>query len=45
MFDQENLARILSVVGFTSVRTREFDPDLDLPERRHGSIYIQGVKP
>jgi predicted SAM-dependent methyltransferase len=45
MFDQENLARVLSVVGFSSVCIREFDGKLDLPERRQGSIYVEGVKP
>ena len=45
MFDEENLAHVLSVTGFTDVRIRDFDPSLDLPERRQGSIYVAGVKP
>jgi predicted SAM-dependent methyltransferase len=45
MFDEENLAHVLSVNGFTDVRIRDFDPSLDLLERRQGSIYVAGVKP
>jgi len=45
MFDEENLVYVLSVAGFTDVRIREFDSSIDLAERRHGSIYVSGVKP
>jgi predicted SAM-dependent methyltransferase len=45
MFDAENLVKTVSVAGFTAVRIRDFDPSIDLPERRHGSIYVHGVKP
>jgi predicted SAM-dependent methyltransferase len=45
MFDEENLVHVLSTAGFAGVRIRGFDPSLDLPERRQGSIYVCGVKP
>ena len=44
MFDEDNLCHILSSAGFASVRLREFDPTLDLLERRHESIYAYAVK-
>jgi predicted SAM-dependent methyltransferase len=44
MFDKENLVRILSHSGFTSVRLRDFDPGLDLEDRRYESIYALGTK-
>jgi predicted SAM-dependent methyltransferase len=45
MFDKENLTRVLSHVGFTSVKLRDFDPALDLKERKYESIYALGFKP
>ncbi|MBW4546703.1 MAG: methyltransferase domain-containing protein [Symplocastrum torsivum CPER-KK1] len=44
MFDEENLLVILANAGFKNVRLREFDPTLDLEERRYESIYAQGEK-
>ena len=44
MFDQENLLHILKMNGFKNVRQREFDPEIDMPERRFESLYAQGEK-
>lgn len=44
MFDPENLVRILSEAGFAAVRLRDFDPALDLAERKYESIYALGIK-
>jgi predicted SAM-dependent methyltransferase len=45
MFDEENLLRVLTEAGFTDVRSRNFDPALDMFERKHMSIYAMGTKP
>lgn|GEM_PF-2322582 len=45
MFDEENLTAILTEAGFEDVRLREFDPSLDLEERRNESIYASCRKP
>ena len=39
MFDQVNLVNILKKNGFSEVRIRDFQEDLDLKERDHESIY------
>ena len=44
LFDKENLARVLSHSGFTSVKIRDFDPTLDSEDRKYESIYALGVK-
>lgn len=44
MFDQENLEHILSMNGFRNVRKRDFDPEIDMPERIFESLYAQGEK-
>lgn len=44
MFDEDNLVAILRIAGFRNVRIRVFDPKLDLKERRHQSIYAEGIK-
>ncbi len=44
MFDEENLLHLLRKVGFSSSRLREFDPNLDLLERKHESIYAEAEK-
>lgn len=44
MFDQENLLYILRANGFKNVRIREFDPQIDMPERLFESLYAQGEK-
>jgi predicted SAM-dependent methyltransferase len=45
MFDNENLIRILSSMGFISVRIRDFDPTVDMEARKDESIYAMGIKP
>jgi len=45
MFDEGNLTVILTQAGFDAVRMREFDPSVDLEERRHESIYALCTKP
>jgi predicted SAM-dependent methyltransferase len=44
MFDEENLPRVVEEAGFRDVRIREFDGSVDLPQRRHESIYVEAVK-
>jgi predicted SAM-dependent methyltransferase len=44
MFDENNLLHILSSNGLKEVKIREFDAEVDMPERRHESIYAQGIK-
>jgi predicted SAM-dependent methyltransferase len=44
LFDVENLASVIEEAGFRNVRIREFDPDLDLKERKHESIYAAATK-
>jgi len=44
MFDQENLLHILKMNGLKNVRVREFDPEIDMPERIFESLYAQGEK-
>lgn len=45
MFDEENLHRVLLEAGFVDVRRRDFDPALDLIERKYESIYAVAIKP
>ena len=44
MFDQENLLFILKLKGFKEVRSRGFDPALDLKQRDFVSIYAEALK-
>lgn len=44
LFDRENLLAILKKVGFKGVRTRKFDPEIDMAERDWESIYAEGNK-
>ncbi|MCX6762600.1 MAG: methyltransferase domain-containing protein [Candidatus Moranbacteria bacterium] len=44
MFDKENLIYLLKSAGFSTVRSREFDPNLDLEERDFESIYAEAIK-
>jgi predicted SAM-dependent methyltransferase len=44
MFDEENLVRILELAGFRDSRLREFDPDVDNPDRRPVSIFAMAKK-
>lgn len=44
LFDEENLVNTLKKGGFEDVNLRDFDPDIDIPERDHQSIYAVAVK-
>jgi predicted SAM-dependent methyltransferase len=44
LFDDKNLVSVLEEVGFRGARIREFEPDLDLVDRKHESIYAVATK-
>lgn len=44
LFDEENLIAVLREAEFRNVRLRDFDPQLDLLDRRHESIYAIAEK-
>ncbi len=44
MFDEENLSNLLKQTGFTCVEIRDFDPTIDMPERKYESLFVQGKK-
>lgn len=44
MFDEENLLSILIKIGFSSIQSRDFSPDIDLEERKFESIYALAKK-
>lgn len=44
-YDFETLRDLLESCGFTNVRRREFDPQLDNKEKIVGSLYVEGTKP
>lgn len=44
MFDIENLLEILQYCGFSTVKKRLFDPELDLMGRDHESLYAIATK-
>jgi predicted SAM-dependent methyltransferase len=44
MFDEENLLAVLEKNGFRNATFRNFDPEIDLKERDHESLYAEGVK-
>jgi glycosyltransferase involved in cell wall biosynthesis/predicted SAM-dependent methyltransferase len=44
-YDFETLSKLLEHAGFVDVRRRAFDPALDRPERRVGSLYVSCKKP
>lgn len=44
-YDYETLADMLNTTGFVDVRKDEYDPDLDTPERRIGSLYVSARRP
>jgi len=45
MFDQDNLVQVLSQAGFVNVCPRNFDSELDSPERKRESVYAICSKP
>jgi predicted SAM-dependent methyltransferase len=44
-YDFVTLERLLRQVGFTDVRQREFDPELDSESRKGSTLYVTGRKP
>ncbi|MGH7720959.1 MAG: class I SAM-dependent methyltransferase [Gemmatimonadaceae bacterium] len=44
-YDEETLAEVLRNAGFVSVAARQWDPAMDAPERRLGTLYMDGRKP
>jgi hypothetical protein len=44
MFDEENIVKIMLQAGFENVHLREFDPQLDMPERQWESLYAIAYK-
>ena len=44
MFDEENLEFVLQKAGFKSVKMRDFDPSIDLEERRDESLSMEAIK-
>jgi len=44
MFDEENLINTLRQAGFSDVKLRKFDHQLDLKERDSESIYALALK-
>lgn len=44
MFDEESLLIILADAGFKNVKIRDFDPALDLENRKYESIYAEAEK-
>ena len=44
-YDFETLKRVMEDAGLVNVREREFDATLDPPNRRVGTLYVEGMKP
>jgi hypothetical protein len=44
MFDEENLINTLTKCGFSNVKLREFDEELDILKRDKESIYAKASK-
>lgn len=44
-YDLETLKYILEKCGFTEVKRRDFDPELDSYDRRQGTLYVDAIKP
>ncbi len=43
-YDFKTLESVLRMSGFTSIHAREFDPELDSPDRRLGTLYVDATK-
>jgi hypothetical protein len=43
-YDEETLTEIMVEAGFVDVGRRQWDAALDLPERRDGTLYVDGRK-
>lgn len=44
-YDVETLLALLLGVGFTDARRRHFDPAIDSPARRDGTLYVEARRP
>ena len=44
MFDEENIINILKMCDFNSVDFRDFDDEIDHPDRDFESMYVQATK-
>jgi hypothetical protein len=44
-YDFETLQQYLTEAGFDAISKRAFDPDLDSPSRRAGTLYLVATKP
>ena len=44
MFDEENIINILKMCDFNSVDFRDFDDEIDHPDRDFESMYVQAYK-
>jgi predicted SAM-dependent methyltransferase len=44
-YDAETLESVLREAGFTDIRRREFDPEMDSEHRKRGTIYMDARKP
>lgn len=44
-YDLETLRLAIESVGFTDVKRRDFDPNLDTEARRVGTLYVEAIKP
>jgi predicted SAM-dependent methyltransferase len=44
LFDDRNLVDVLREAGFRDARVRDYDPDVDVAQRRHESVYAVALK-
>ena len=44
-YDFQTLKHVLESAGFSEVRRRDFDPQLDTEERKLGTLYCDAIKP
>lgn len=44
MFDQENLSNHLKIAGFTNIKERGYDPELDKNYGKHASLFYSANK-
>ena len=44
-YDEETLTRVIGQAGFVDVRRRTFDPEMDAPNHKLGSLCVIARKP
>jgi predicted SAM-dependent methyltransferase len=44
-YDAETLTKVLGEAGFSEIRPRGFDPELDCEDRRWGTLYMEARRP